>query len=537
MKTNLEELFPNLRLQFLRIFIITLLSECIYAQGNIRIANPHLSVSQNIEVSSESNIIETMELFSESPESNSLNSQNDEVISEATYLTLDTAKLKIILDTKPGVVKLRLKRNDGKKVEIELLRYEILSERFTSGIVESMLYKQMDYQPGLYYRGVVVGEENTIVAMSFFEEEVQGVIADAQGNWVLGPLKNSSHYIYYNDKNLKPKFQFECGISDEGNLNTEKVTATKSMCPINVFWVGDFDFFGVSNYDVTTAFNNITAIFNNVAALYQQEGIVVYLSEIYVHTSPDFYDEWDSWNAFHSFGYQIHQAQNFDEDLAMLLAVNLNGNSQSYGVIDALCSNFVPQQSGKYAYSRIETYAYAVPTYSWTIYVVTHEMGHNLGSRHTHWCGWPGGAIDNCSNVEPDAWGNFCNPGPFPSDGGTIMSYCALMLGSINFNNGFGYYPHQEITTDVNSASTCLCLGIEESNALLFDVWPNPSNDYIEVQYYGGDFELRIFNYLGQVVMDCKNQNKVDVAFLSKGVYLVVLFNNNRIGIKKFIKE
>ena len=31
------------------------------------------------------------------------------------------------------------------------------------------------------------------------------------------------------------------------------------------------------------------------------------------------------------------------------------------------------------------------PTYSWTVEVVTHELGHNLGSNHTQWCGWVGG--------------------------------------------------------------------------------------------------------------------------------------------------
>ena len=58
--------------------------------------------------------------------------------------------------------------------------------------------------------------------------------------------------------------------------------------------------------------------------------------------------------------------------------------------------------------------------------VVSHEIGHNYGSKHTHWCGWVadpsipfvGGVIDNCVDVEGS-----CNNNQSPQVG-TIMSYC-----------------------------------------------------------------------------------------------------------------
>jgi hypothetical protein len=82
--------------------------------------------------------------------------------------------------------------------------------------------------------------------------------------------------------------------------------------------------------------------------------------------------------------------------------------------------------------------------------VVTHELGHNLGSWHTHSCNWPGGALDNCYTPEGG-----CSSGPPPSNGGTIMSYCHLTGYGINFNNGFGPVPGARIRDKV-LAATCL---------------------------------------------------------------------------------
>lgn len=81
-------------------------------------------------------------------------------------------------------------------------------------------------------------------------------------------------------------------------------------------------------------------------------------------------------------------------------------------------------------------------------------MGHNVGSKHTHWCGWPGGALDDCYTPE----GN-CQPGPTPTNGGTIMSYCHLVPSvGINFNNGFGPVPGDKIRGETTYAANNNCI-------------------------------------------------------------------------------
>ena len=73
---------------------------------------------------------------------------------------------------------------------------------------------------------------------------------------------------------------------------------------------------------------------------------------------------------------------------------------------------------------------------------MAHEFGHNFGSNHTHWCGWPSGPIDDCYAAE----GN-CTNSPTPQVG-TIMSYChAVAGGSVNLQfhptvENFGLIPN-----------------------------------------------------------------------------------------------
>src|SRR5690606_31122177 len=102
------------------------------------------------------------------------------------------------------------------------------------------------------------------------------------------------------------------------------------------------------------------------------------------------------------------------------------------------------------SYAKVNPYYQPLPAYSFGVKIIAHELGHTLGSPHTHACAWNGDntAIDGCSMSEGD-----CPQGPIPNNdvGATIMSYCT----NINFANGFGPQPALRIRQHIE-ASSCL---------------------------------------------------------------------------------
>jgi hypothetical protein len=145
----------------------------------------------------------------------------------------------------------------------------------------------------------------------------------------------------------------------------------------------------------------------------------------------------------------------FNGDLAHLLDL---ANYGGVAWINSLCGS----TSSRMAYSGIDANYNNVPTYSWSVNVVCHEQGHNLGSRHTHACAWNGDntAIDGCGPTAGYTEGS-CPTAPVPSSsvGGTIMSYCHLLSAGIKFVNGFGPQPKAVILDRVNGASCLAACG------------------------------------------------------------------------------
>ena len=192
-----------------------------------------------------------------------------------------------------------------------------------------------------------------------------------------------------------------------------------------------------------------------VSGIYDNDGIDLQISEIFVWNTVDPYPSTSSFDALEAFGDTRQDL--FNGHLAHLISTVPAGNG-GVAWLNVLCTNYDSFSSyGRFAYSNIDNDYEDLPLYSWTINVVAHETGHNLGSPHTHWCGWEVsagvfGAIDSCYFTEEDDFSVQCYGGADVPRIGTIMSYCHLSMGT-NLNLGFGPLPSDLMRSMIGGAS------------------------------------------------------------------------------------
>lgn len=84
--------------------------------------------------------------------------------------------------------------------------------------------------------------------------------------------------------------------------------------------------------------------------------------------------------------------------------------------------------------------------------------------------------------------------------------------------------------------------GISENKLLSFDMYPNPVSDMLTVQLPIGTekAEVSIFDYTGRLVSlktISSNDATIDIQSISKGIYMIRVATNSKIGVQRFIKK
>jgi hypothetical protein len=85
-------------------------------------------------------------------------------------------------------------------------------------------------------------------------------------------------------------------------------------------------------------------------------------------------------------------------------------------------------------------------------------------------------------------------------------------------------------------------LGISENKLLSFEMYPNPVSDVLNIQLPSGTdkAEVGVYDYTGRLVSSktiSSNDSTLDVQNISKGIYILRVTTNTKIGVQRFIKK
>jgi hypothetical protein len=390
----------------------------------------------------------------------------EKVVNDATLAKLNLTKLSQIFAAKDEYIELDIPYQN-QIISVLLYKVNPFTEDFK---IDTDKKRNITYQKGIYYRGIIKNDVNSVSSFNFFNGEFNGIISsESIGNLVIGKLDkqgNQLDYIVYSDSKMNIVNDWSCNVKEDGfevdqnsTLNRE-VNTTKC---VTFYFEIDFTLFTQNGSDTTATTNWMTSVYNNVQTLFLNDGITTALKSMFIWTSPDIYE-----GIGNSSGVYLNSfAQNrpvFNGDVGMLVGIDPGGLG-GVAFLNSICAD------NNYSYSDVDLSFSSVPSFSWTVQVITHEFGHSLGSPHTHGCYWNGNntSIDGCGTQAGYPEGN-CPVGPIPSSSvkGTIMSYCHLVGGvGISFANGFGPQPATLIQNNVNNKS---CLSSDCINTCINNV-------------------------------------------------------------------
>ena len=372
--------------------------------------------------------------------------------SYSDYLSfeVETQKIEQLRRQKSSDLQIQIPFFNSGQLSLELDLIHIHAEGFQLKEKSHSRERVISYELGTYYNGKVIGYEDSRALIAFHENELSAVIVYKGQTYNLGKEMHTDRHRLARAEDVDGSMNLKCATTTEGFEKPAKQTfkrRTSCSAYIDVYFECDYQMYQNFGSNATTVTNYVNTMFAEVNTLYNNETVNIQISEIVVWTSNDGYANGTA--GVSDFAQAL--SSGFNGDLAHLLT-NDTGSNGGVAYVNQLCGNF------PFAYSDIVNSSSVFPAYSWDVQVVAHEMGHNLGSVHTHDCAWgPNNdqQIDDCGSIATSGGSCFNPASPIvPASGGTIMSYCHLNAVGINFNNGFGQEPGNLIRSNYSS---CMC--------------------------------------------------------------------------------
>lgn len=315
----------------------------------------------------------------------------------------DAKALNELFNKKPQTLNFTIPLSKNEKMELELQQVNIFSDDFFVRDQNNQIVPLEN--KGVFYEGNIKGEENTVVSLSIFANDLSAMIITSDDvyhlnkeideSWVMkkvssGAFKTSEQLSC--NHNADEMFKLNQGDIPEFSIKKSAKSSSCAFNPVRVCYVVDqtfINYFG--NYGAAT--NYIQQKFASVKAIYGYWGIPIQLIGYYTRSytvnpsysgnvlEPPYLDMVDEFKI----------GSNYWDAMGVLVVVDNGGTLIGTGIGVANMANGTapickkghnnganPGNMPFSATALIES-ANGTPNHHYFIYVLAHEMGHNFG--------------------------------------------------------------------------------------------------------------------------------------------------------------
>jgi hypothetical protein len=329
-----------------------------------------------------------------------------------------------------------------------------------------------------HFRGRIEGDDASIAMLSIAEDgSIRGFVSDRDHLWALAserpgePPKVAA--MDANSPLAGAPAPWSCGQESlvpppaSALARPQAVpelgrTASEDLYTARIAIETDFEFWNMfSNTDSAAAY--VADLIAAVSAIYLRD-INTSLEVSYLSLWPNG-STTDPWTITSSTSSALSEFRTYwnanRTNVSRSVAHMLSGKPLGGGIayIGVLCNSI-------YGYGLTASlqgeFSTTQPWLFWDLLAVSHELGHNFGSSHTHCYSPP---VDQCYNAESGCYSGTETSVP-GNGGGSIMSYCHLRTGGYSNQNFWlgrsGYYGTQservpaQMRAHVESHTSCL---------------------------------------------------------------------------------
>src|SRR5438128_1157895 len=364
--------------------------------------------------------------------------------------------------------------------ELELRRFEPFAPGARVEAVDGGGVREVKLPDHVYFTGTVRGEPDSRVLLIAARDHVRGFVAARGTVYPFGPDRRGRHRSYAL-RDVDPSAYPRPGAFCANDLHRDqvesllvsrsaRVAAGLEPPPIAYTSSGlvQADAAIETDHELWAKFGSDSATLDYLASLaaassaIDERDVSVRLSFSYIRLWPTASDPWSAT----ALDQQLSEVRNYWTNPANGmdaiagphdLVHFISGKSVQGGIayVGSVCDP-------RYAFGVSQVFGHfglSDPTQIWDVLVVTHEIGHNLGTPHTHCYSPP---VDECYDQEAN-----CYAGPVVCSRGTIMSYCHLNCGGLpDIDLVFGAVVSAEIRSALATAS-CLAPAGDCGNGVL----------------------------------------------------------------------